>query len=648
MLLSKQVTRRAIVFAADICIFYGTSLFFAFISKDTLAQRFDSPMHLLTNILFLHVFLLIFQLLFRTYDSLWRYAAHREYFALLVGVICGASLYEISQLVIDPLLLESSFVWAVSGFSALLMLAMRFCYRIYQEYKAARSRENDHRKPVAIVGAGRAGLLLLNEFTNNLESRYRPVCFFDDAPEKQHKRIQGILVQGTISDIPTVLADSEVRHILVAMPSQPDARITDVLRTCTQVKGMDVQVLPGTIANMAEHTQPLSPQLRKVQIADLLGRKQISLQDETVAEFLAGRVVMVTGGGGSIGSELCRQIAAANPKTLIILDIYENNAYDIQQELRNIYGDSLHLCVEIASIRDKHRIDTLFDLYRPEIVFHAAAHKHVPLMEHAPQEAIRNNVFGTYNVVLAAHTYGVKKFVQISTDKAVNPTNVMGATKRMCEMIEQSMGDVSKTEFVAVRFGNVLGSNGSVIPLFNRQIAEGGPITLTDKRIIRYFMTIPEAAQLVLKAGALAEKNQVFVLDMGDPIKILDLAENLIRLSGLEPYKDIDIQEVGLRPGEKLFEELLIGDNVIPTKHDLIFTEEQPHITSEALEQKLTLLRDALATDDNDTIVQALRIAVPTFKLPQEVNADFHDPNAAAPSPDTQSDTLQQRTVIPQ
>lgn len=355
------------------------------------------------------------------------------------------------------------------------------------------------------------------------------------------------------------------------------------------------------------------------QIEKLLGRTPVRLDPAPVDAYLSGKVVLITGGGGSIGSELCRQVAKRHPKQLVIVDIYENNAYDIQQELLYRYGLKLDLRVEIASIRDRERVGQLFAFCRPDVVFHAAAHKHVPLMEANPQEAVRNNVFGTWNLVLAADRCGVKKFIQISTDKAVNPTNVMGATKRLCEMILQSMKGRSATTFAAVRFGNVLGSNGSVIPLFKRQISAGGPVTITDKRIIRYFMTIPEAAQLVLQAGAMARQNELYVLDMGQPVRILDLAEILIRLSGYVPYRDIDIVETGLRPGEKLYEELLVDSQAIEkTEHDLIFVERQPQITEGELKRKLAILERALRENDPSAVRLALHQVVPTFRRPEE------------------------------
>ncbi|MBQ1935403.1 MAG: polysaccharide biosynthesis protein [Clostridia bacterium] len=362
--------------------------------------------------------------------------------------------------------------------------------------------------------------------------------------------------------------------------------------------------------------------IRDIKIEDLLFRDTISVTDVNMKKAYSDKVVMITGGGGSIGSELCRQVAKLSPKKLVILDIYENNAYDIQQELQRTYGDKLNLVCEIASIRDAEKIEKVFLKHRPEVVFHAAAHKHVPLMEDCCDEAVKNNVFGTFNVANAAEKAGVGKFIMISTDKAVNPTNIMGATKRLCEMIIQSKKD-SATDFAAVRFGNVLGSNGSVIPLFMRQIENGGPVTITDKRIVRYFMTIPEASQLVMQAGASAAKGEIYVLDMGKPMKILSLAENMIRLAGLKPYEDIDIQEVGLRPGEKLYEELLMKtEELDKTDNEKIFIERDCKLTREELNEKLRLVHQALDTGDMEAIRKAMMEVVPTYHDADSVNRD--------------------------
>ena len=394
----------------------------------------------------------------------------------------------------------------------------------------------------------------------------------------------------------------------------------EVLRQCSNTD-CRVRVMPNFLGQSDAQGGNLLSNMRDVVAEDLLGREAVKFDNQEVYNFLAGKVVMVTGGGGSIGSELCRQIAMHHPKKLVLVDIYENNAYDLQQELKLKHGANLNLCVEIASVRDAAKVDLLFRRYRPQVVFHAAAHKHVPLMEGCPEEAIKNNVFGTYNVANAAGTYRAEKFVLISTDKAVNPTNVMGASKRLCEMVVQSMQSYKNTTFVAVRFGNVLGSNGSVIPLFKRQLANGGPLTITDKRIIRYFMTIPEAAQLVMQAGAMAERCQVFVLDMGKPVKILDLAENLVRMAGLTPYVDVDIIETGLRPGEKLYEELLMNsDTLTATKYNKIFIEQQDSISREEMDVNLARLREVLETESPPKIIALMREIVPTFKTPDEVN----------------------------
>jgi FlaA1/EpsC-like NDP-sugar epimerase len=375
-----------------------------------------------------------------------------------------------------------------------------------------------------------------------------------------------------------------------------------------------------SIGDMLDDRDAGVNKLQSLKIEDLLGREPVKLDTEIINDFIRGKTVLVTGGGGSIGSELCRQIAANQPKKLIILDIYENNAYDIQQELIRTWGKALDLSVEIASVRDKAKMYHIFEKYLPNVVFHAAAHKHVPLMENNPEEAVKNNIFGTYHVVRAAEKYGVQKFVMISTDKAVNPTNVMGATKRFCEMILQSRRE-SITEFCSVRFGNVLGSNGSVVPLFEKQIAEGGPVTVTDKRITRFFMTIPEAVQLVLEAGAIATQNQIFVLDMGEPVTILSLAENMIRLHGLEPYKDIDIVEIGLRPGEKLYEELLMKSEHLTKMSDKIFVEEQVDIPPETILAALEELDEAVTGEwTEERIAGLLHRIIPTYKTPEEIN----------------------------
>ena len=611
--------RKQLLFLCDSIILLGVTVVLSVFSlryalPDAVGQG-KLPLHMLL----LYGCTVVFQFLFHTYDSLWRYAESREYLSLLMAAFFGFFTYEVlSRLFIDTVI-SFLLLTCIASLWVLGMLMMRFTYRVYRSYVFSRRRA--HQVPVAVIGAGAAGVQLLEELQNNPASRYAVQCFFDDDPGKIGKRIHGIEVKGRIADIPSRLRAMDIREILVAIPSITEERRHEILKELSGLDRVKVSVLPSAIDLIGQ--KPIRSQLREIQIEDLLGRAPIHLDPAPVDAFLGGKTVLVTGGGGSIGSELCRQIVKHAPKKLVIVDIYENNAYDIQQELLYHYGKRLNLVVEIASVRDAERVRQLFAHYQPDVVFHAAAHKHVPLMEQSPQEAVRNNVFGTYNLVKAADEYGVSKFIQISTDKAVNPTSVMGASKRLCEMIVQSMKGRSKTVFAAVRFGNVLGSNGSVVPLFKHQIAEGGPVTVTDKRIIRYFMTIPEAAQLVLQAGAMARQNELYVLDMGQPVKILDLAENLIRLSGYVPYRDIDIVETGLRPGEKLYEELLIASRDIEkTENDQIFVERQPGITPEELVGKLAILEAALEKNDPTVIRDALHQVVPTFHEPEDLNQD--------------------------
>ena len=564
----------------------------------------------------------VFLLAFRCYDSLWRYAGSKEYLLQAVALGCGNILFALG----NRYLLDRSLKCPLrlQFFAMLLTLVMMWVFRFVYRYHRQLVQDWQHNKTatvnLAIIGAGDVGVALVDEIRRDPECPYNVVCFFDDDPIKRRAHVRGIPVYGAITAVPQGVERLGIRELIVAIPSLKDSRKREILQICSQA-GCRVRMMPGIDQQLTGDTGKLLSQIRDVQATDLLGREAVDFQDTEVSDFLQDKVVMVTGGGGSIGSELCRQIAAQQPRCLVVVDIYENNAYDLQQELRQQYGDELNLCVEIASVRDEKKVDMLFRRYKPQVVFHAAAHKHVPLMENCPEEAIKNNVFGTYNVAHAAHTYGAQKFVLISTDKAVNPTNVMGASKRLCEMVVQSMQNISSTVFVAVRFGNVLGSNGSVIPLFKRQLAGGGPLTITDRRIIRYFMTIPEAAQLVMQAGAMAQGAQVFVLDMGEPVKILDLAENLVRMAGLTPYEDVDIIETGLRPGEKLYEELLMSsDTLTATKYHKIFIEQQEAIPHEVMEANLALLREAIATEQAAEIVAVMRRIVPTFKTPEEVN----------------------------
>jgi len=495
-------------------------------------------------------------------------------------------------------------------------VAMRSLLRVWTMVSRTKG-ENDEER-ILLIGAGEGGRAILNEKATSGRIPGHICCIIDDNAEKWGKYLDGVLIYGGREQIGEAVERFRITQIIFAIPTCTGKDRREILDICKNTR-CEIRTVPGIYDIVTGAVQVAD--IKEIQLEDLLGREPICLNMELVASFLKDRVVMVTGGGGSIGSELCRQIAKFNPAKLVIIESYENNAYEIQQELIRTYGERLDLSVEIASIRDKQRTYEVVSHYRPDVIFHAAAHKHVPLMEACPSEAIKNNVFGTYHVVRAAEKFGVKKFVMISTDKAVNPTNFMGATKRFCEMILQSRVN-SGTEFCAVRFGNVLGSNGSVIPLFKKQIENGGPITLTDKRIIRYFMTIPEAAQLVLEAGAMARQNQVFVLDMGEPVKILDLAENLIRLSGLEPYRDIQIQEIGLRPGEKLYEELLMkNEHLLKTANEKIFVEEQCGIDPDEIMRELIRLDEAVTRQSsNEEIIALMKSMVPTYHAPQEVN----------------------------
>jgi FlaA1/EpsC-like NDP-sugar epimerase len=563
------------------------------------------------------------QYIFKTYDSLWRYAQSIEYLMLFVGGISSFLIF----LVLDYILFGSGITVLLStagySISFIMIICMRMSYRQYRSYVKSKFRKN--KIPIAILGADAAGVKLLEEIESYPECRYTSMYFIDDSIEKIGKRIHNIEVRGPLMKLDRLLLTSPVSEIIITIPSLPTELRKYILETCSN-QNCRVRTLPDSMSLLSGNESNLRNNVRDIQIEELLGRSQVTLNQDEIEHFLVNKTIMVTGGGGTIGSELCRQIAKIKINKLVIVDIYENNAYEIQQELWQNYGEQLELKIEIATIRDKAKINQLMERHRPDIIFHAAAHKHVPLMEDCPEEAIQNNIFGTYHLVQAAQRYGVDKFVLISSDKAVNPTSIMGASKRFCEMILQSMKDNSKTEFVAVRFGNVLGSNGSVIPLFQKQIAQGGPVTITDKRIVRYFMTITEAAGLVLQTGAMANSSEVYVLDMGEPVKILELAENLIRLSGKIPYTEIPIIETGLRPGEKLYEELLMkSDELIATQNHKIFIEYQSNISKKEINKKLKILSKALKTKSKTKIIIAMKQVVPNYKDPDEVNRSVNE-----------------------
>jgi FlaA1/EpsC-like NDP-sugar epimerase len=558
--------------------------------------------------------------LFGIYSNVWRYANAETYSRLVVADFVGGT---VALFVTYIPFMRLFFIgaWQALSFIAmlnLLTLMSRFVYKTnYRNKSIGKKDDKKHKISVAIVGAGQVGSLLAEELIFNEKSHYTPVLFIDKQRNKVGSRILGIEIIATGKSAIQRIADAGVQEIFIALPRLRNEQAIELYKlyaeTGLKVKFYDLSGMDG------------SRSVQEIKVEELLCRDTITVVDDATKDTYRDKCVLVTGGGGSIGSELCRQIAKCSPRKLVIFDIYENNAYETQQELLRKYGDTLSLSVEIGSVRDRERLNAVFMHYRPEIVLHAAAHKHVPLMEHSNCEAVKNNCFGTYNVADMAEKWGAERFILISTDKAVNPTNVMGASKRLCEMIIQCRHD-SKTKFSAVRFGNVLGSNGSVIPLFKRQIDMGGPVTVTDRRIVRYFMTIPEATGLVMQAGAIAKGGDLFVLDMGRPVKIIELAENMIRLSGHIPGVDIKIVETGLRPGEKLYEELLIKtEDLDKTDNDLIFIEKDAPLTREAVEEKLGILRLALAEGENEVESQCIRDAmkrvVPTFFEPEEINS---------------------------
>ncbi len=579
------------------------------------------------------------RILLGTYRFILRYAGASEYIHLILVDVMGAILFLSARKLLPHFILFPRALSLVS-LNLLGALMMRLIYQyIYQmrgrrnvferaalkllqwgtgvSFGAEQALAKDRKIKIAIIGAGSIGAVLAEELLRNPRSVYYPACFVDVDREKVRRNLCGITVLDAHSEaVDEKLAWYGVQEVVFALPNATAER-KKVLYDLYRGWGYKIKVYDYSFSKSAPEGRR---QLRDFNIEELLFRRVTDFTSEKTASWYKGKTVLITGGGGSIGSELARQIARVSPRRLVILDIYENGAYDIQQELKIRYGAGLDLVVEIADVCSRKEMEKVFAAHRPDIVLHAAAHKHVPLMERNCCEAVRNNVFGTLNLVEVCEGHGVSRFIMISTDKAVNPTNVMGATKRMCEMLVQSRSGVV-TSFSTTRFGNVLGSNGSVIPLFRRQIAAGGPVTITDKRIIRYFMTIPEASQLVMTSGAMAANGELYVLDMGKPVRILDLAENMIRLSGFEPYKDIQIVETGLRPGEKLYEELLVKtEELDKTENDMIFVERDKPLDSETICKKLDILREALKTEDDEVVREALMRVVPTFHRPEEVN----------------------------
>ncbi len=614
--------RRALLFIFDCYIFCFTTCAY-YISVVVSGASVDSHQKTFINAAVILGGIIIARLLFGVYNSVWRYTRTMSYLKLVLADAIG-TLAAILTVYVARLDAGFDIFLILAPLNCLATLSSRYCYRLY--YKRIHKAPADTSKVVniAIVGAGQLGAFLANELLCNHQSHYRPIFFVDKDPQKIGNSVVGLKVYPEDDKIFEMIKANGITELFVAVADLDNAeakRLFDFyVKSKCKLKIYDIPVKDFSKDDPNENSKVI----RDFQIEDLLFRKPMKINNSATRAYYSDKTILVTGGGGSIGSELCRQIAKCAPKKLIILDIYENNAYEIQQELIRKYGDKLDLSVEIASVRDRDRLDAVFNAYRPNVVFHAAAHKHVPLMEHSGCEAIKNNVMGTFNTADMAEKYGTEKFILISTDKAVNPTNIMGASKRMCEMVIQCRTD-SKTLFTAVRFGNVLGSNGSVIPLFREQIKQGGPVTITDKRIIRYFMTIPEASQLVMQAGFMAKDGELFVLDMGNPVKIYDLAYNMIKLSGFSPNEDIKIEEIGLRPGEKLYEELLIKtEHLEKTENKKIFIERDTPLTRDEVREKLILLRDAVAESRSEIasplIKEAMKKAVPTFVDPETVN----------------------------
>lgn len=544
---------------------------------------------------------------FKLYNRVWTYAGIDEMIATFKASLVIEALYVIYRLLWSIDMPRSFYVfnWV---FLFILLAGARLSIRLFKQFRK-KYRKTGEKRNVMIVGAGSAASLLIKELEFGPGSS-RIVCIIDDNPAKKGKYIHGFPIVGGRSDIPHMADKYDVDEIIIAIPSAPPTVTRDILSICQETNAK-LKILPAISSSL---TESLSRTVREVNYEDLLGRDAVVIENPELAEFVAGRTIMVTGGGGTIGSELCRQIIANKPAKLLVVDIYENGAYELQMELAQYYPEA-DIEVLIASVRDYDRLEDIFRRYRPDVVYHAAAHKHVPLMEFSPNEAVKNNCKGTLNMVRLADQYEVKRFVLISTDKAVRPTNVMGATKRICEMIVQTYSRMSDTEFVAVRFGNVLGSNGSVIPLFLKQIAAGGPVTLTHKEITRFFMTVSEAVSLVLQAGLLAKGGEIFVLDMGQPVKIYDLAVNLIKMKGYVPGRDIKIEIVGLRPGEKLYEELLMAEEGLEsTPNDLIFIGQPIDIDREEFLEKLDKLI-AIAQTNSDDIKHEIEKICDTYKI---------------------------------
>ena len=605
----KLLLRRVFLICCDIAAILAASAFALLLRFELNYSLIDAkyieiawkyfPINIVTTVIIFYFF--------RLYHSLWAFAGVTEMQNVVAACVL-TSFLQMAGMQILGMYPPRSYYFLYGMIFMLLIIASRFMYR-FLRMKRRKKRLAEEGIHTMIIGAGEAGNMIIKEIMTSEHLNLKVSCVIDDDPEKVGRYIHGVKVVGDRTKILQYAESMAVDQIIIAMPAVKKSRIKEIIDICKET-GCELKILPGMYQFMTGEVSV--SKLRKVEIEDLLGRDPVNVDMEQIMGYVKDKVVLVTGGGGSIGSELCRQIAAHSPRQLIIVDIYENNAYDIQQELVSKYPE-LNLVVLIASVRNSARMNAIFEMYHPNLVYHAAAHKHVPLMEGSPNEAIKNNVFGTWKTVVAADRYKVEKFVLISTDKAVNPTNIMGASKRMCEMIVQTYNRHSDTEFVAVRFGNVLGSNGSVIPLFKKQIEMGGPVKVTHPDIIRYFMTIPEAVSLVLEAGARAHGGEIFVLDMGEPVKILDLARNLIRLSGLTPDEDIKIEFTGLRPGEKLYEELLMDEEGLQeTENKLIHIGKPIELDEEKFFVQLEHLKQVVEQEP-DEIRKFIQEIVPTY-----------------------------------
>ena len=557
--------------------------------------------------------------IFKTYKNITRYENGNDYLVYIIACLSAYIIISVLKIFFGDAILSQRINLIALLMIVVSMISYRVMIRIIlneniKEHEKKQKKNEHARKNVLIIGAGEATKIVLGTLKTTFRDIYNVVGLIDDNVNKVNYAISGYKILGTRKDIPQICEKNHVELILFSISNITNQQRKEILQIC-QETGCQVRILPGTRELIKNKS--LMDNFRDVEIEDLLGREPVKLNNEDIQELIKNKVILVTGGGGSIGSELCRQIVKYHPEKLVIVDIYENNLYDIEQELKYNYPQQQIEAI-VASVRDKKRLDEIFAEFRPYLVFHAAAHKHVPLMEHSPLEAIKNNVFGTYNVVNCADEYQAKRFILISTDKAVNSTNIMGATKRLCEMIVQAKDKVSKTQYAAVRFGNVLGSNGSVIPLFKKQIAHGGPVTITHKDITRFFMTIPEAVSLVLQAMSYAKGGEIFVLNMGEPVKIYDMAINLIKLSGLEPNVDIPVKITGLRPGEKLYEELLMAEEgLTETKHEKIFIAPPSDINMKQVEEKLEKLNYILDNCNNEQrgkIKEVMHLVVPTYK----------------------------------